>query len=119
MSSGRVRRVSAWLLRTALLAAACVVTAVVLRAQHEHGQAALPEGFNQPMPLYPAPQVLGTFTRPVSSLNPGAQRFFDQGFQLMYAFDKYGLSARSAKRKSSRRIARSAIGVKRGRGARS
>ena len=90
MSNGRVQRVWRGLLRTALVAAACVVTAVVIRAQHEHGQAALPEGFNQPMPLYPSPRVLGTFTRPVSSLNPGAQRFFDQGFQLMYAFDKYG-----------------------------
>jgi tetratricopeptide (TPR) repeat protein len=42
------------------------------------------------MPLYPRPQVLGTFTRPVSSLDGDAQAYFDQGFQLMYAFDKYG-----------------------------
>ena len=119
MSSGRVRRVLQWRLCTVLFAAACAVTAVVIRAQHDHGRAALPEGFNQPMPLYPTPQVLGTFTRPVSSLIPEAQHFVDQGFQLMYAFDKDGLSVDSVKQKSSRRISRSAIGVKRGPGARS
>ena len=73
-----------------LIAAACDATAVMARAQHHHSQPALPEAFKQPMPLYPSPQVLGTFTRPVSSLDGDAQRYFDQGFQLMYAFDKYG-----------------------------
>jgi tetratricopeptide (TPR) repeat protein len=41
------------------------------------------------MPLYSTPAVLGTFTRRISSSNAEAQRYFDQGFQLMYAFDKY------------------------------
>jgi tetratricopeptide (TPR) repeat protein len=59
-------------------------------AQHDHGQPALPDAFKQPMPLYPRPEVLGAFTRPISSSNVDAQRYFDQGFQLMYAFDKYG-----------------------------
>jgi tetratricopeptide (TPR) repeat protein len=90
MSSRRIRRGLQWFLRAVLFAAACDVTAVVIRAQHDHGQAALPEAFNRPMPLYPTPEVLGTFTRPVTALNPEAQRFFDQGFQLMYAFDKHG-----------------------------
>ena len=31
---------------------------------------------------------LGTFTRPMSSTNKEAQAFFDQGFQMMYAFAK-------------------------------
>ncbi|MEO5740754.1 MAG: hypothetical protein ABIS29_09190, partial [Vicinamibacterales bacterium] len=31
---------------------------------------------------------LGTFTRPISSSNKEAQAFFDQGFQMMYAFAK-------------------------------
>jgi tetratricopeptide (TPR) repeat protein len=31
---------------------------------------------------------LGTFTRPISSSNREAQAFFDQGFQMMYAFAK-------------------------------
>ena len=31
---------------------------------------------------------LGTFTRPISSTNKEAQAFFDQGFQMMYAFAK-------------------------------
>lgn len=60
------------------------------RAQHDHGQTALPDRFKEAMPLYSTPLVLGAFTRPVSSSNVEAQRYFDQGFQLMYAFDKYG-----------------------------
>lgn len=31
---------------------------------------------------------LGTFTRPISSRNPEAQAFFNQGFQMMYSFAK-------------------------------
>ena len=31
---------------------------------------------------------LGTFTKPTSSTNKEAQAFFDQGFQMMYAFAK-------------------------------
>ena len=31
---------------------------------------------------------LGTFTKPMSSTNKEAQAFFDQGFQMMYAFAK-------------------------------
>ena len=31
---------------------------------------------------------LGTFTRPISSRNREAQQFFDQGFQMMWAFAK-------------------------------
>ena len=50
------------------------------------GDAALPEIFNEPIPLYPA--ALGEFTRPISSSNTEAQAYFDQGFQMMYAFAK-------------------------------
>lgn len=31
----------------------------------------------------------GAFTRPISSSKVDAQHYFDQGFQLMYGFDKY------------------------------
>ena len=56
-------------------------------AQHGHGSAAaLPDSVKQPMPLYP--KALGTFAHPISSMNREAQAYFNQGFQLMYAFDK-------------------------------
>ncbi len=47
---------------------------------------ALPESFSEPMPLYT--KALGSFSRPISSSNPEAQAYFDQGFQMMYAFAK-------------------------------
>ncbi|HSR50335.1 MAG TPA: hypothetical protein VLV83_05865 [Acidobacteriota bacterium] len=46
----------------------------------------LPEVFSQPIPLYE--KALGPFTRPISSSSKEAQQYFDQGFQLMYAFSK-------------------------------
>ena len=46
----------------------------------------LPDGFDEPMPLYPT--ALGDFTRPISTTNPEAQAYFNQGFQFMYAFAK-------------------------------
>lgn len=45
-----------------------------------------PSEFDEPMPLYG--EALGDFTRPISSANTEAQAYFDQGFQLMYAFAK-------------------------------
>ena len=50
------------------------------------GDASLPDAFDEPIPLYPA--ALGEFTRPISSSNAEAQAYFDQGFQMMYAFAK-------------------------------
>ena len=47
----------------------------------------LPESFDEPIPLYP-PAVLGDLTHTISSSNADAQVYFDQGFQLMYAFTK-------------------------------
>lgn len=48
---------------------------------------ALPAAIAAPMPL--VPEALGDFTHEISTSNPEAQAFFDQGFQLMYAFGKY------------------------------
>jgi tetratricopeptide (TPR) repeat protein len=45
-----------------------------------------PEGFDEPMQLYP--DAMGDFHYPISSDNDLAQEYFDQGFQLMYAFAK-------------------------------
>ena len=55
-------------------------------AGQEAPDASLPESFDEPMPLLAS--SLGSFTRPISSGSPEAQRYFDQGFQLMYAFAK-------------------------------
>ena len=45
-----------------------------------------PDSFDEPMQLYPS--AMGDFHFPISSQDPLAQEFFDQGFQLMYAFNK-------------------------------
>jgi len=64
--------------------------------QHEH---TLPPDFDEPIAIYKS--GLGTFTRPISSRNPEAQAFFNQGFQLMYAFAKAeaGRSFREAQKR--------------------
>ena len=46
----------------------------------------LPENFSEPMPLYPL--LIGNYDHPISSENTEAQAYFNQGFQLMYAFAK-------------------------------
>jgi tetratricopeptide (TPR) repeat protein len=52
--------------------------------QHAHG--APPAAFSGRITLYKT--ALGTFTRQISSQNKEAQAFFNQGFQLTYAFGK-------------------------------
>lgn len=46
----------------------------------------LPSHFDEPMPLYDV--ALGDFSYPISSTNAEAQAYFDQGFQMMFAFTK-------------------------------
>ena len=59
-------------------------------AQEQGARAAAPktvfERNSQPIDLFKS--GLGTFTRTISSSNKEAQAFFDQGFQMMYAFAK-------------------------------
>jgi hypothetical protein len=70
------------------LAIAALLTAAHIRpAQHNH-TAQAPSGENAIDPIQLFPQALGKFTRPISSSSREAQAYFDQGFQLMYAFDK-------------------------------
>ncbi len=74
-----------------LAATVCVLVAAPAPAQHDHGAAgpaspALPEIFDEPMPLYET--ALGNYHHPISSGNEKAQAYFDQGFRLMYAFGK-------------------------------
>jgi tetratricopeptide (TPR) repeat protein len=52
----------------------------------QHDDPALPPRFSEPIPLFTT--GLGTFHRAISSSSPEAQAFFDQGFQMMFAFAK-------------------------------
>ena len=74
-----------WTAATALLMSICVVLPGA--QQKPPGPAALPPFVAQPIPLYKV--GLGTFSRKISSPNAEAQAYFNQGFQLMYAFGKY------------------------------
>ncbi len=71
---------SAWLVVSALLVAVTAATG------QEPTDSTLPDSFDQPIPIYTS--ALGTFARPISSASTEAQQYFDQGFQLMYAFAK-------------------------------
>ena len=53
-------------------------------AEPHTDHAAPPAAFNGRIALYKT--AMGPFKRPISSRNSEAQAFFNQGFQLMYAF---------------------------------
>jgi tetratricopeptide (TPR) repeat protein len=82
--------------RWELILALLVASATLSAQQHEHP---LPADFDEPIALYTA--GLGAFSRPISSRNAEAQAYFNQGFQLMYAFAKpeAGRSFREAQRR--------------------
>ena len=69
-----------WLLLLLTLAAAHPAAA------QDAVEASLPDSFDEPMPVLTS--SLGSFSRPISSTSAEAQQYFDQGFQLMYAFAK-------------------------------
>src|SRR5687767_7484827 len=71
--------------RHAVLAFAgtCIVLAAAVEAQQPRS---LYDRYTEPIQIYKV--GLGTFTKPISSTNKEAQAFFDQGFQMMYAFAK-------------------------------
>jgi tetratricopeptide (TPR) repeat protein len=70
-----------------------------LRAAPQHDERPLPADFDEPIRLYTV--GLGAFKRPISSQNAEAQAYFNQGFQLMYAFAKpeAGRSFREAQKR--------------------
>ena len=53
----------------------------------ENAATPLPEAFRAKFPLFS--EGLGEFSRKISTSNPDAQAYFDQGFQMMYAFAKF------------------------------
>ncbi len=68
--------------RLGLCSLALLVTTT--SAQHEMTTPTPPTRKLEPIPLYTV--GLGSFTRPISSTNAEAQGYFNQGFQMMYAF---------------------------------
>ena len=87
------------------LSAAVIAFVLVLTLQpqtvaaRQHDEHPMPADFDQPIRLYAS--GLGAFNRPISSKSPEAQAYFNQGFQLMYAFAKpeAGRSFREAQRR--------------------
>jgi len=68
-------------------AAGCAATAPATdndHAGHSMGGSGGTEAFLAPIPLYP--EMTGDFSRPISTDNPTAQAYFDQGMQLRYAY---------------------------------
>ena len=76
--------------RTGLVGLFLAISVLSSNAQEQGAQPSAPktvfERNTQPIELYKS--GLGKFTRPISSSNKEAQAFFDQGFQMMYAFAK-------------------------------
>jgi tetratricopeptide (TPR) repeat protein len=60
-----------------------VVLVAPAGGQHVH-DVPMPRGFDEPMRLYEV--GLGLLTRPITTRSPEAQRYFDQGIQLLYSF---------------------------------
>jgi tetratricopeptide (TPR) repeat protein len=63
-----------------------VVKAAVVAQPAVRDPGPVPKYVAEPITLYKT--GLGPFTRKISSSNPEAQAFFDQGFQMMYSFAK-------------------------------
>ena len=86
-------------LRVIILLVLVCGTAPRTFAQHREG--ALPHDFDEPIQLYKV--GLGTFTRPISSRNAEAQAYFNQAFQLTYAFARAeaGRSFREAQKRDA------------------
>jgi tetratricopeptide (TPR) repeat protein len=85
--------------RASILVLAAAVTWCAGGAAAQHIEGSLPHDFDEPIRLYTT--ALGTFTRPISSTNADARAYFNQGFQLMYAFarSEAGRSFREAQKR--------------------
>ena len=68
-----------------ILLAGCAALPLAVAAQTPPAKS-LFERYTQPIDVFK--NGLGSFTRPISSTSKEAQAYFDQGFQMMYAFAK-------------------------------
>jgi tetratricopeptide (TPR) repeat protein len=73
------------ILAVAAIAAAASICAAQVRAQNP-ARRPVYERYTEPIEIFKT--GLGSFARPISSSNKEAQAFFNQGFQMMYAFAK-------------------------------
>ena len=71
-------------IRPILFAAILIALNISIAQAQDSETAELPEVFDESLPLFA--KALGNFTRSISSSNPEAQAYFDQGYQMMYAF---------------------------------
>ena len=78
MESACIRRCSA----TVIIALVSSLSAIVPAAAAQEVE--YPAGFDEEATYYP--EALGPLSRPVTTASPEAQKFFDQGVQMMYAF---------------------------------
>jgi tetratricopeptide (TPR) repeat protein len=69
----------------AFVAIGCLWFALSATAQTQQPRSVF-DRYTEPIQIFKT--GLGTFTKPISSGNEQAQAFFDQGFQMMYAFAK-------------------------------
>ena len=69
-----------------LLAPLVLCSGMMAASEDKPDSAELPESFNEPITLFE--KGLGEFARKISSKNKEAQAYFNQGFQMMYAFAK-------------------------------
>jgi len=69
-----------------IAAAVTVVCCAVPGAADAQPPRSLFDRYTEPIQIFAS--GLGAFTRPISSSNRDAQRYFDQGFQMMFAFAK-------------------------------
>ncbi|HVH13492.1 MAG TPA: hypothetical protein VM759_10590 [Longimicrobium sp.] len=71
--------------RTVAIAAALALAHPDANAQHQHHQsAATPIAASDSVPLF---DNLGTYSKPIRTGVPAAQRYFDQGVRLLYGFN--------------------------------
>tara|TARA_R110000868_G_scaffold304437_21_gene565406 strand:+ start:39108 stop:40700 length:1593 start_codon:yes stop_codon:yes gene_type:complete len=70
--------------RTISVAFIAIIFSSILFAQDT--ELTYPPEFDEPFPLFS--KALGEFERPISSDNELSQQYFNQGFQMMYAFTK-------------------------------
>jgi hypothetical protein len=82
-----------------LTLAITVAAATSVAAQQHEMTTPTSQRYHEPIKLYTV--GLGPFVRPISSTNAEAQKYFNQGFQMMYAFAKPRPCGRSARRGSA------------------
>ena len=71
----------------AIISALFLLLPVAASGQDHGHDVSMPASFSEPMPLHHDGRGLGPFSRPVTTSSAEAQAYFDQGIQLLYAYD--------------------------------